>query len=131
MPTYQYTCSKCGDDLEVYQSFTDPPLKRHQGCGGSLQKVFAPVGIVLKGSGFYKTDSRSGSRSKSERTEKPEKSDKTETKADASSSSSSGSSGDSARADSPAGTNGSKKDGAGNGSAKKSGKGAKPATQST
>jgi putative FmdB family regulatory protein len=66
MPTYEYACSKCGEHLEVYQSFTDPPLKRHQACGGQLQKVFSAVGIVLKGSGFYKTDSRAGARSKSE-----------------------------------------------------------------
>jgi putative FmdB family regulatory protein len=65
MPTYQYACSKCGDEFEVYQSFSDAPLERHQGCGGQLQKVFAPVGIVLKGSGFYKTDNRAGSKSKS------------------------------------------------------------------
>jgi putative FmdB family regulatory protein len=121
MPTYQYSCSKCGEDLEVYQSFTDAPLKRHKGCGGSLQKVFAPVGIVLKGSGFYKTDSRTGA-SKSEKTEKPE------TKVDASSSS------DSAAANSSAGGSGAKKDGAtngsGKGSGKKAGKGGKPAKQS-
>jgi putative FmdB family regulatory protein len=118
MPTYQYSCSKCGDDLEVYQSFTDAPLKRHKGCGGSLQKVFAPVGIVLKGSGFYKNDSRSGSRPKSE---KPEK---TDTKVDASSS------GETAKTDSSASGDGAKKDGATNGSAKKSGTGTKPAKQS-
>ena len=46
-------------DFEVYQSFSDEPLKKHAGCGGKLTKVFGPVGIVLKGSGFYKTDNRS------------------------------------------------------------------------
>src|SRR5262245_66175998 len=61
MPTYQYACSKCGDEFEVYQSFSETPLKKHPGCGGTVQKVFSPVGIVLKGSGFYKTDNRSSS----------------------------------------------------------------------
>jgi putative FmdB family regulatory protein len=61
MPTYEYACSKCDERFDVYQSFSDEPLKRHKGCGGKLTKVFGPVGIVLKGSGFYKTDNRSSS----------------------------------------------------------------------
>jgi putative FmdB family regulatory protein len=61
MPTYDYRCAKCGDDLEVYQSFSEAPLTKHDACGGKLTKVFSPVGIVLKGSGFYKTDNRSAS----------------------------------------------------------------------
>jgi putative FmdB family regulatory protein len=64
MPTYEYACSKCGKHLEVYQSFSEEPLKRHSGCGGKLNKVFGSVGIVLKGSGFYRNDSRSSSRGK-------------------------------------------------------------------
>ena len=60
MPTYRYRCAKCGDELEVWQSFADKPLARHNGgCGGKLAKVMSPAGIVLKGSGFYKTDNRS------------------------------------------------------------------------
>jgi putative FmdB family regulatory protein len=59
MPTYDYRCAKCGDDLEVSQSFSEAPLTKHDACGGKLTKVFSPVGIVLKGSGFYKTDNRS------------------------------------------------------------------------
>ena len=59
MPTYVYECAKCGDEFELYQSFSDDPLKKHPGCGGKVAKVFQPVGIVLKGSGFYKTDNRS------------------------------------------------------------------------
>ena len=58
MPTYVYECAKCGDEFELYQSFSDDPLKKHPGCGGKVAKVFQPVGIVLKGSGFYKNDSR-------------------------------------------------------------------------
>jgi putative FmdB family regulatory protein len=60
MPTYVYECNRCGEELEVWQSFKDEPLKRHSDCGGKLVKVLQPVGIVLKGPGFYKTDSRNG-----------------------------------------------------------------------
>lgn len=63
MPTYVYECNKCGDELEVWQSFSEDPLKKHAGCGGKLMKVLQPVGIVLKGPGFYKTDSRNGKKS--------------------------------------------------------------------
>ena len=62
MPTYVYECNKCGDEFELYQSFSDEPLKKHPDCGGKVAKVFQPVGIVLKGSGFYKNDSRSGAK---------------------------------------------------------------------
>jgi putative FmdB family regulatory protein len=65
MPTYEYSCKKCGQTLEVFQSFSDKPLRKHQECGGDLQKVFHARGVVFKGSGFYSTDSRSGSGSKS------------------------------------------------------------------
>jgi putative FmdB family regulatory protein len=60
MPTYEYRCTKCGEHLEVVQSFKDAPLTECPACAGALRKVYSPVGIVLKGSGFYKTDSRSG-----------------------------------------------------------------------
>ena len=60
MPTYQYACTECGDRLEVVQRFSDDPLSVCAACGGRLRKVFSPVGIVFKGSGFYRTDSRSG-----------------------------------------------------------------------
>jgi putative FmdB family regulatory protein len=58
LPTYEYACTACGHRLEAVQSFSDDPLTECPECGGSLRKVYAPVGIVLKGSGFYKTDSR-------------------------------------------------------------------------
>jgi putative FmdB family regulatory protein len=58
MPTYEYACRSCGQHVEVAQSFTDPALTTCPHCGGELRKVFGNVGIVLKGSGFYKTDSR-------------------------------------------------------------------------
>jgi putative FmdB family regulatory protein len=61
VPTYQYRCTECGGQLEAVQKFTDDPLTVHDDCGGRLRKVFSPVGIVFKGSGFYRTDSRKGS----------------------------------------------------------------------
>ena len=58
MPTYEYACTECGDRTEVVQSFADAPPTTCTVCGGPLRKVFSPVGIVFKGSGFYRTDSR-------------------------------------------------------------------------
>ncbi|MDQ1461796.1 MAG: hypothetical protein QOI08_3280 [Actinomycetota bacterium] len=59
MPTYVYRCAKCGEQIEAFQSFADAPLAKHEDCGGKLAKVLSAAGIVLKGSGFYKTDNRS------------------------------------------------------------------------
>jgi putative FmdB family regulatory protein len=59
MPTYEYACKSCGEHLEVVQSFRDGPLTECPACGGALRKVFGNIGIAFKGSGFYKTDSRS------------------------------------------------------------------------
>jgi putative FmdB family regulatory protein len=61
LPTYEYACTACGHRLEAVQSFTDDPLTECPDCGGALRKVYGAVGIVLKGSGFYKTDSRAAS----------------------------------------------------------------------
>ena len=58
MPTYEYACVECGQHIEVVQSMSDAPLTVCAVCGGTLRKVFAPIGIVFKGSGFYRTDSR-------------------------------------------------------------------------
>ena len=77
MPTYQYACTACDERLEAVQSFTDAPLTECPVCGGSLRKVFSAVGVVFKGSGFYKTDSRSTSGSSDAKTET-----KAESKAD-------------------------------------------------
>lgn len=63
MPTYQYACTECGEPLEVVQSFTDDSLTECPSCGGRLRKQFNAVGIVFKGSGFYRTDSRAGATS--------------------------------------------------------------------
>src|SRR5438874_32848 len=94
MPTYVYECAKCGDEFELYQSFSDDPLKKHPGCGGRVAKVFQPVGIVLKGSGFYKNDSRSGAKRANGSAAKPDSgtSEKSESSKSDSGSSSNGSS---------------------------------------
>jgi putative FmdB family regulatory protein len=61
VPTYQYACTECGEQLEAVQKFTDDPLTVCPVCQGKLRKLFSAVGIVFKGSGFYRTDSRNGS----------------------------------------------------------------------
>ncbi|MFD0570592.1 FmdB family zinc ribbon protein [Kitasatospora gansuensis] len=63
MPTYQYQCTECGTGLEAVQKFTDDALTTCPECQGRLRKVFSAVGVVFKGSGFYRTDSRSSSSS--------------------------------------------------------------------
>ena len=74
MPTYQYRCTECGEDLEAVQKFSDPPLTTCPICGGRLRKVFNAVGVVFKGSGFYRTDSRNGSKSGADGDSGPDKS---------------------------------------------------------
>ncbi len=61
MPVYEYACKSCGEHLEIAQSFKDDPLTTCPACGGPLRKVFGSIGIAFKGSGFYRTDSRSAS----------------------------------------------------------------------
>jgi putative FmdB family regulatory protein len=58
MPTYQYACVKCDHAFELVQSFSDAPVTSCPECNGEVKKVYGNVGIVFKGSGFYKTDSR-------------------------------------------------------------------------
>ncbi|MFE3125811.1 FmdB family zinc ribbon protein [Streptomyces hydrogenans] len=65
MPTYQYQCTECGEGLEAVQKFTDDALTECPACHGRLKKVFSAVGIVFKGSGFYRNDSRGASSSSS------------------------------------------------------------------
>jgi len=60
VPTYQYACTACGHQLEAVQSFADEPLTECPACEGRLRKLFSSVGVVFKGSGFYRTDSRTG-----------------------------------------------------------------------
>ncbi|MGH2811361.1 MAG: FmdB family zinc ribbon protein [Actinomycetota bacterium] len=58
MPTYEYACTSCGRRFEAIQGFSEGPLETCEVCGGRLQRVFHPVGVLFKGSGFYSTDSR-------------------------------------------------------------------------
>jgi putative FmdB family regulatory protein len=107
MPTYEYACRSCGEHHDVVQKFGDEPLTECPSCRGPLRKVFGAVGVVFKGSGFYKTDSRASAKNggkpekadkaekseKSDKTDKTEKSDKTPASSDAGGSSSSSSPG--------------------------------------
>ena len=101
MPTYQYTCTECGEPVEAVQKFTDAPLTVCTACGGRLRKVFSPVGIVFKGSGFYRTDSRNGAAAAPATKEKEKASDSASSSPGDASSSSNGSNG-SGSADKPA-----------------------------
>jgi putative FmdB family regulatory protein len=62
MPVYEYACTACGERTEARQNFDDPPLEECPVCGGKLRKLYSPVGIVFKGSGFYSTESRKAAR---------------------------------------------------------------------
>jgi putative FmdB family regulatory protein len=88
MPTYEYECTSCGHNFDIVQSFRDDALSVCPECGGTLRKIFGNIGIVLKGSGFYKNDSRSGNGSHKE--DRPSSTKKESVKAD----STKGSSGD-------------------------------------
>ncbi|MFI6662071.1 FmdB family zinc ribbon protein [Streptomyces sp. NPDC050523] len=90
MPTYQYQCTECGEGLEAVQKFTDDALTECPNCGGRLKKVFSAVGIVFKGSGFYRNDSR-GSSSSSAPASKSSKSTESSSSSTSSSSDSSSS----------------------------------------
>ncbi|MFF7591804.1 FmdB family zinc ribbon protein [Kitasatospora purpeofusca] len=105
MPTYQYQCTECGNGLEAVQKFTDEPLTTCPDCQGRLRKVFSAVGVVFKGSGFYRTDSRSSSSSSvgsGSSSSSSSTSASSSSSSGSSSSGSSGSSGSSAPAASPA-----------------------------
>ena len=91
MPTYQYTCTECGEPLETVQKFSDEPLTVCPPCGGRLRKVFSPVGIVFKGSGFYRTDSRNGSSASAPAAKDKASSDSSSSASESSSSGSNGS----------------------------------------
>lgn len=95
MPTYEYRCKDCGHQFEVQQAFTDDALTECPDCKGALKKVFGNVGITFKGSGFYKTDSRSGSSSGGSKSDSSSSSSSSSSESSSSSSSSSDSSGSS------------------------------------
>lgn len=102
MPTYQYTCTDCGHFLEAHQSFSEDSLTVCPVCGGKLRKVFNAVGVVFKGSGFYRTDSRNGSSSNHTASSSPAKSSSTAASSSSTSSSSSSSSSNSSTSSAPA-----------------------------
>ena len=105
MPTYEYACQSCGRHVEVFQKFSEDPLTTCEVCGGPLRKVFHPAGILFKGSGFYATDSRRSSASKSG-----------DSKKDSGSKSSDSSSGSSSSSSDSSSSSGSKEKGSGSGS---------------
>jgi putative FmdB family regulatory protein len=129
LPTYEYACTACGHKLEAVQSFSDDPLTSCDDCGGSLRKVYGNVGIVFKGSGFYKTDSRNGNgksaSSDPSGSDSTPKSDSSPTSDSGSSGSDSGSSGDSSSKKDPSPTKDSGGSGAG-GAGGAGGSGGKP-----
>ncbi|MGV0583063.1 FmdB family zinc ribbon protein [Mycobacteroides chelonae] len=89
MPTYSYACADCGDKFDIVQAFTDDALTVCQKCSGKLRKLFNSVGIVFKGSGFYRTDSRSGSVDAAAKSDSGSKSESKSSESSASSSSTS------------------------------------------
>ncbi|WP_308207089.1 FmdB family zinc ribbon protein [Aeromicrobium sp. CnD17-E] len=107
MPTYQYQCTECGNALEVHQSFTDDALTECPACQGRLRKVFNAVGVVFKGSGFYRTDSRSTSTSSDTSSSSSSSSSSSGTTSSTSSSSGGSSSGTSASSSGSSSTGGS------------------------
>ncbi|MFD7661747.1 FmdB family zinc ribbon protein [Streptomyces sp. NPDC059788] len=90
MPTYQYQCTECGEGLEAVQKFTDDALTECPACNGRLKKVFSAVGIVFKGSGFYRNDSRGSSSSSTPASSSSSSSGSSSSDSGSSSSSSSG-----------------------------------------
>jgi len=104
VPTYQYACTACEERMEAVQSFTDAPLTECPACGGALRKVFSAVGVVFKGSGFYKTDSRSAAKSETKSEGKSESKSESKSSGDATTSTSSGDSKTSSSSDSKAGS---------------------------
>jgi putative FmdB family regulatory protein len=129
VPTYQYACTDCGDRTEAVQKFTDDPLSVCTACGGKLRKVFSPVGIVFKGSGFYRTDSRNGSVSADGSKDRAK--EKASSGSDSSASSEGGSSGSSGSGDSGSSGSGSSGGSGGSGSGEKSGQAASTSSGSS
>jgi putative FmdB family regulatory protein len=106
VPTYEYACTACGHRLEAVQTFSDDPLTACPECRGALRKVYGAVGIVLKGTGFYKTDSRAAANGSGKKSSAGESSE------------SSGSSGDGGGADAGSKTKTETPASSGNGSSK-------------
>jgi putative FmdB family regulatory protein len=88
VPTYSYACTECDNRFDAVQAFTDDALEECPQCSGRLRKLFGSVGVVFKGSGFYRTDSRAGSGTSSPNGETKKPSTSTESSSDTSSSAS-------------------------------------------
>jgi putative FmdB family regulatory protein len=116
VPTYQYQCTECGEALEVVQKFTDDALTVCPACEGKLRKVYSAVGIVFKGSGFYRTDSRGSSSSSTGPSSSGSSEGGSSTKSDSSSSDSSKSSSSSKSSDSSSSSGSSGSSGSGSSS---------------
>jgi putative FmdB family regulatory protein len=82
MPTYQYACTECGHGFEQFQSFSEDSLTDCPECSGRLRKLFNAVGVVFKGAGFYRTDSRAASETKADTKSETKTDTKTETKSE-------------------------------------------------
>ncbi|OBI09041.1 FmdB family transcriptional regulator [Mycolicibacter nonchromogenicus] len=82
MPTYSYACTECSNRFDVVQAFTDDALTTCQECNGRLRKIFGKVGVVFKGSGFYRTDSREAGKSSSSSTSSSTSSDSSSSSSD-------------------------------------------------
>jgi len=117
MPTYEYECKSCGEHHDVVQKFGDDPLTECPACGGPLRKVFGAVGVVFKGSGFYKTDSRAAAK-KSGKSDRADKAEKSDTKVAASSDAGGSGSSDSSGSKSSDSSGSKSSDSAGSGSSK-------------
>jgi putative FmdB family regulatory protein len=113
LPTYSYACTECDNKFDVVQAFSDDALTQCPQCEGRLRKLFGKVGVVFKGSGFYRTDSREAAKASSNGSSKSaeskgaestssEKSDKSDKKSDAAKSDSSSSSAGSSSSSAPA-----------------------------
>ena len=101
MPTYEYACRQCGTHLDVVQKFTDESLTTCPGCAGPLRKVFGSIGISFKGSGFYKTDSRSDNGNGKRSDKETSTSEKPTEKSPAAAETTSGAAANGAKSDSP------------------------------
>ena len=86
MPIYEYACTACGERVEAKQGFDDPPLETCEICGGKLRKLYSPVGVVFKGSGFYATDSKKKGSSSSSNSSSSSSGSKSESKSSSASS---------------------------------------------
>lgn len=102
MPTYSYACTECGNRFDAVQAFSDDALTTCPKCSGKLRKLFGSVGVVFKGSGFYRTDNRESGKSSSNGASKSSESSSSSTSSDSSTSSSSSSTTSSSSSSTPA-----------------------------